>query len=192
MPPAPCPAVTCQRSQLGLSESSLCDQGHAGPATAREAAAPPSPRRGVKTLEGSWEGTQPRTGSKRCGSPVTHSQSLLHGDAPSSHRESQGVTERPLGPAARDGKSLAWGRGAVCSGCPGTADDLGLPITPPPAPRPAGPAPQLVSAPRALLALQHPPAHAAGGGGPSQDVQPVAGRPAGRPCQVSPGQSHRP
>lgn len=92
----------------------------------------PSPQWGMETLEGSWEGTQPRIGSKCCRTPSMHSQSLLQGEAPSSHRESQGIREQPPGPAARDRKSLAWGRGAVCSGCPGTADDLGLTITPSP------------------------------------------------------------
>ena len=35
-------------------------------------------------------------------------------------------------PSRSGQKSLAWGRGAVCGGCPGTADDLGLTITPSP------------------------------------------------------------
>ena len=64
---------------------------------------------------------QPVSAPRRC--------PLLARGEPRHHRAAPG-------PSRSGGKNAAWGRGAVCGGCPGTADDLGLPITPPPAPRP--------------------------------------------------------
>ena len=61
-----------------------------------------------------------------------HSQPLFQREASAVHTESQGVTEWLPGTAAQGRKSLAWGRGTVCTSRPRTANDLGRMIIPVP------------------------------------------------------------